>query len=1469
MLRNIWYCLENAQHALHAGNYDQQDEAINALFLYLDKTREHYYPALCYDQALFLLRYYLEHVLPTLNLDADTCREITHDYDELWAVLKQASGVAQAFETAFEQLLFDIRADRFAHPDEIARAVLALAHKFFPLPPIRFSSGTFDPFCDHLTILRRNFRYEQAAACFQQMFRHFLEYLNAASAVHHDHLSLINLRSLGEAVLDDFFQAKAILVDNFRQGHIVPLWVSVTCDQTSEHVHFWNQEVDAAMQASADTARQVVGDYLRAEYGRKLPETTAVQCCCSGAEGRLTDTSASLLIGLRIVGAVLGFKSPPATVVTGEVGPDGAIRGVGFIQEKIAAASAEARIERLLLPETNLHECQEQPLQLTLIPVRTFAEAVQQAFDQRCEDWGTAPDVQNFYGRQDELANLTESVCSPAGRLVTILGMGGMGKTTLTRRLAEQVKPHFQYVFWRDVRNAPPLRTILGDSIKFLSEQQALELSEDLGHNINVLLAYLRKHRCLLIFDNLETLLQGGDGGRAGEFQPEYADYGILLQRLGAAEHRSCVLLTSREKPRELGHLEGGSVRTFALGGLASSDAGEFLKTLQGTATDRQTLITHYAGHPLALKLVAATIQDLFQGDIAAFLQANSPLFVNIESLLAQHDNRLSQREREVMYWLAIEREPVSFRDLQRDLVSPRAKRQLPATLEALQHKSLLEKTATGFLLQPVVMEYLTDRLIEEACNELMSGNLALLNSHALVQAQAGDYIRGSQARLILKPIVENLHYEYGCDAGSLETRLRDMLAALQNTEASRPGYAGGNVLNLLRYLQRDLTGWDFSGLRLWQADLRGGELRDANLAGADLTGAAFTETFGNVLSVAFSPDGALLAVGTQNNEILLWQVQRDMQLYAALQGHTGWVWSVAFSPDGRTLASSSQDHTVRLWDVRTGQCRQILRGHTNWVEAVSFSPDGALLASGSYDYTVRLWDAQTGQLLHTLTHEKEINSVVFSPDGTCLASASDVIHLWEVETSNVIERSNLQQLRRWKSLRGHRDRIRSIVFSDDGQTLVSGGDDALVRIWDINTSQCLNTRSGHTDIIKSVVLSPDGQYLASCSDDRTVRVWEVRTGRPLNTFQGHICWVWAVAFHPDGTLVSGSSDQTVRLWDTRRGQCLKLLQGYANRALAVTFSPDSATIASSFSDNLIRLWDRPTQQCQRVLRGHTNWIMSLAISPDGMLLVSASSDQTIRLWEMQTGRCVHTLHGHTQQVRSVAFSPDGARLISCSDDRSLRLWDVSSGQCVRVLEGHRDWVLVNTFSPDGSLIVSAGQERVIHVWAAGTGECVKRLSGHAGAVRTLAFHPDGRRFASGSKDQTVRLWDVHTGECVRLLPGHTGTVRSVAFSPDGAWLASSSEDHSVRLWDVLSGQCVRIFDGHRNWIWSVAFSPDGQHLAGACEDGTLHLWDAHSGVHQATLQPDRPYERMNIRGATGLTEAQRNALHALGAVAE
>ncbi|MBE9044554.1 pentapeptide repeat-containing protein [Pleurocapsales cyanobacterium LEGE 10410] len=1077
------------------------------------------------------------------------------------------------------------------------------------------------------------------------------------------------------------------------------------------------------------------------------------------------------------------------------------------------------------------------------------------------QDWGEAMCVSNFYGRTFELTRLEQWLLRDRCRLITLLGMGGNGKTCLSVKLAQQVQDKFDLIVWRSLRDAPPLKKLLANIIQFFSSEAETEadLPESIGGRISRLIEYLRSDRCLLVLDNWESVLSTNN--RAGVCREQYEGYGELLRRVGQTEHQSCLLLTTREKPKRVAALEGETlpVRTFRLSGLKKSEGWEILKEkgLDGSESEFNALVKHYGGNALALKIVATTIRDLFGGNVKEFLHSETVVFGDIRDLLDQQFKRLTSLEKDIIYWLAINREPTTLSELRNDLVASVPRANLMEGLESLSRRALLEQNASSFVLQSVVMEYINIRLIEQVCQEIETQKLNFFSCYALMKATAKDYVRERQIRLILQPVVDGLFSVFKCKR-SIEERLTKILATQQETSPRERGYTAGNIINLFCQMETDLTGYDFSNLCVWQADLRNATLHNVNFQNADLAKSVFVETFGGVMSVVFSPDGKLLAAGDTNGEIRLRRVVDGQQIFT-FEGHTNWITSLAFSPDSSILASGSSDHTVRLWDIETGQCFHTLQEHDNEVWSVDFSPDGSTLASGCDDHKIRLWSIRTGKCLKIFNgHINWVLSVAFSPDGKTLASGCDdnTIRLWNISTSECL-----------KIFNGHSDGIRSITIRPDGQMLASGSDDNTIRLWNVNTGECLKTFNGHTNEVWSVTFRPDGQMLASGSNDNTIRLWDVSTGKCLKIFNGHTNLVFSIAFSPQGSiLVSGGRDQTVRLWDVSTGQCLKIFNGYTNQVFSVSFSPDGQTLASGGRDQTVKLWNVSTSQCLKTFNEHNSAVRSVAFSPDGQTLASSSDDKTVRLWDLSTGQCLKTFNGHNAPVWSVAFSPDGQTLASSSDDKTIRLRNISTAQA-RICKGHEAAIWSVAFSPQGKILASGSLDQKVKLWDVGTGECKKSLEGHTSWIYAVAFSPDGQILASTSSDRTLRLWSVSTGECLRIIKEDTMMLQTVNFSSDGQTLAGGCcHKHTVKLWNTNTGEYKNTLQGHEGWLWSVAFSPDGRTLASSSDDETIRLWNVATGECLKIMRAKRPYEHMNLTDVTGSTKATIATLKVLGA---
>nr|BBH94447.1 hypothetical protein KTA_26460 [Thermogemmatispora argillosa] len=1090
----------------------------------------------------------------------------------------------------------------------------------------------------------------------------------------------------------------------------------------------------------------------------------------------------------------------------------------------------------------------------------------------RC-DLGEAPYVTQLYGRDEEQELLWRWVMRDRCRLIAIVGIGGIGKTALAAALVQRLRTasDFQGLLWLSLHTPLSRGRFLDRCLHFIigePEQQSLSLPEGEEDRLKLLIQRLERERFLLVLDDFDALLQSG--ALAGQYKDDYRGYEELLYLLGSHALQSCVLLTSREKPDGIPLQEGkyAPVRTMTLAGV-SPEAGRLLlagEGLEGSDEHWAEFIRRYAGNPLALKLVSPTVREVFDRQIARFLDQEVLVLKGIKDLLDQQFERLTPDEQDVLYWLAIGREVVTLSELLEDRLARTPKGALLEVLTSLRHRSLVEvRGAVGYTLQPVICEYVTERLVQQVAAEILQERpLALLQSHALLKAQARDYVREDQIRSILDPlarILRSARGERGC-----EQLLRSLLAQL---ERGKPGYAAGNILNLLLYLQYNIRDWDFSGLAVWQAYLRGKALPGVNFAWADLTGSVFTEIFGSILSVALSQDGTLLALGTTTCEVRVFRV-RDYEPLVTCRGHADWVRSVLFSPDGRMVISGSEDGTIRFWDVETGQCLQTLGGQRERIYAVAVSADGRLLACGSGDQTVRLWyvDPASGlaereRLLIDPGQSGRVHAVAFAPDSKTLISGGEdgVLRFWDVETGGCRARLPVDERGIW-----------SLALSCDGGLFACGGIEQIT-LGHVSSSSLITSWSAHHNLVYALSFSSDGHFLVSAGGDRLLRVWSTQDRSCIRTLEGHSGRVYSLAVSPDcRTVVSGSDDQTVRFWDLERGRCMRMLQGYSSQVRTVVTSPDGQLFASGGDDGQVRLWDLGKLRCLRPLEGYIDSIWTVTFDQQGRLLAGSCADGTVRLWHVESGQLFRILKGHAGRVYMVAFSPDGLHLASGGADRTLRIWETATGQCLQVLREHRGRVYAVAYSPDGRWLVSGAEDQVVCLWDTRSYRCLQKLSGHAGAIYTLAISPNGRWLATAGADQIVRLWDLaHLGLGLprALLAEHTQRIWTLAISPDSRVLASGGDDQLVCLWDLESGELLKVLNRFGYRIREVAFSRGERPvlLVSGSPTGAIEVWDVERSQRLGVLRSERPYEGMNIYEATGLSLSQRSILRSLGAV--
>jgi hypothetical protein len=405
-------------------------------------------------------------------------------------------------------------------------------------------------------------------------------------------------------------------------------------------------------------------------------------------------------------------------------------------------------------------------------------------------DWGEAPNIQTFYGRTEELAKLEQWIVRDRCHLLAICGMGGIGKTALAVKMVENIQSNFDCLIWRSLRGAQPTAQLISDLLQFLNH------SQQTGVSISDLLEILRQKRCLIVLDDFEATLQ--DGELVGAYRQGCELYAELLQRVGAERHQSSLILIGREQPKEISMHQGEDqpIRYYKVNGLQRQGAFDLLRArgFTGSENGLEALVQQYRGNPSALRIVAGTIQELFNGNVSEFLKQTALALGDVlRTLLYQQFERLSKLEKDVLYWLAIKHRPVSLSTLRSQMNLQVSGSELIDALESLRWRSLIEKITEQdevmFLLEPVVLKYVNRKFVDEVSKEITAiavqqdlKAINLLQSHVLVEDLAPDSIRAMQIRLILKPIKDKLNKAIAQNNIELES-LRESLASHQPSQ--------------------------------------------------------------------------------------------------------------------------------------------------------------------------------------------------------------------------------------------------------------------------------------------------------------------------------------------------------------------------------------------------------------------------------------------------------------------------------------------------------------------------------------------------------------------------------------------------------------------------------------------------------------------------------------------------------------
>ena len=577
-------------------------------------------------------------------------------------------------------------------------------------------------------------------------------------------------------------------------------------------------------------------------------------------------------------------------------------------------------------------------------------------------------------------------------------------------------------------------------------------------------------------------------------------------------------------------------------------------------------------------------------------------------------------------------------------------------------------------------------------------------------------------------------------------------------------------------------------------------------------------EDGGAVFSLAWDPAGSRLAAAT-GFDTNIWR--GDGRTIYTLHGHEGQVYSVDWNLDGTLLATGSLDGTVKIWDTERGESIRTLQ-HTGSVYAAVWSHDDQWLVTLHVHEVGNGSVASRGTVWSSATWERKrefgptpyrLDSLRWMPDGDRLVAASSLIafraRIWDVTTGK----------------EAFLEDASSVSWSQSGRWRLTTGDFSGFRIWD-QGEQVMTLASKRTR--NTIAWSPTASQLAYVAGHKVVKVKDMLPEAEAIMLRGHLDRVSAVCWHPGGErLATGSIDGAVKVWDVANQSSL------SRGSRTVSWSPDGSRYASRIETSVL-ICEPHARRALKRLDGHGEEVFAVAWSPDGLSVASADFAGEVRLWDVATGdvrwtvkSCVPDLTFNSPMPAALTWSPDSRRLAFPQAGHSIGIVDANSGKKVLGLEGHTMMIRSLAWSPGGARVASCGYDGLLRVWNAVDGKLDLTRTNHCGK-NVVCWSPDGTRLATAADDNEIQVWSIQTEAPLLLLRGHTTYVYSVSWSPDGQRIASSDESGRVRVWDANTGQQT-ISLSYPSAVPMVSWAPDGKRLAAVAFGGgvTVRIWDA------------------------------------------
>jgi WD40 repeat protein len=428
------------------------------------------------------------------------------------------------------------------------------------------------------------------------------------------------------------------------------------------------------------------------------------------------------------------------------------------------------------------------------------------------------------------------------------------------------------------------------------------------------------------------------------------------------------------------------------------------------------------------------------------------------------------------------------------------------------------------------------------------------------------------------------------------------------------------------------------------------------------------------------------------------------------------------------------------------------------------------------------------------------------------------------------------------KTLEGHKDMIWDVKISPDVKLAISAGNDGTIRIWELESGECIKILENNMGIIFSLCLGYDGKSAVAAGNNKCLYIWNIETN-DCTIVPGHDATIQGIDQTPDSRIIiSRGMDKRICIWD----QNIRVpLRKYLNTFYLTSFclTPNGRYIFTAGPD--IRKYDSQTGELLQEIHMTAGYLSAIDITPDGRKIIAGSYDSTVLFWDLNEN--IHLkLLGHTKRIRSVKITPDAKIAVSTGDDKTIRIWEIDTGICIKVFQGHTDTVTSICISPDGKTAATVSFDKTLHIWDIQNGidlnvgqfmsdneyisigliqetdtsylldllpgNIRKRIKDCLDRKNLVKLSLDGRTLITTGYDKLIRFWDIKTNQCIKIFSGHTAMINCISISNSGSYIATSDEDKTLRIWDLNSDYCVAVYQNFLK-INSLYFTNDNSSI--------------------------------------------------------